>query len=382
MRGHIAKKGNRYYVVVDEPTEDGRRRRRWHGSWTTKKEAGTALTAILGKIDSGSYVPPSAATLGGFLVDEWLPAMRTRLRPSTIGSYETIVGAYVVPRIGDVKLQRLTPARLNVFYAGLLDDGAKRGGGLSPTSTRNVHRVLHRALADAVRWDRLPKNPADFADPPRTGRGEMVTWTAAELRAFLAHSDGDDLAALWRLLASTGLRRGEALGLRWADIDLDGGHIAVQRALSYVGAEAVLGDVKTSRSRRRVTIPTKTVVSLRAHRARQLETRLLVGPGYRDDLDLVFAAPDGSPLRPATVSRRFARLVTEAELPTLTLHGLRHSWATLALSAGVPLKVASEVLGHASTTITADTYQHVTPAMVEDATERVAALIAGPVEVR
>jgi integrase len=178
---------------------------------------------------------------------------------------------------------------------------------------------------------------------------------------------------LWTLLLTTGLRRGEALGLAWSDVDLDAGRITVRQTLAYVGTKAVLTETKTASSRRLIALPPVTVVALRAHRARQAQDRLGVGSGWRDT-GLVFTHVDGSALNPATVSRVFDRLVGEAGVPRITLHGTRHTWATLALLEGIPSKVVAEVLGHSSTRVTEDVYQHVTPGMQADATARVAQL--------
>ncbi len=148
----------------------------------------------------------------------------------------------------------------------------------------------------------------------------------------------------------------------------------MRQTLAYVGSRAVISETKTASSRRLITLAPDTVTALKAHRARQGEERLAVGVGYQE-VGLIFAHVDGSPLNPATVSRRFDRLVAEAKLPAITLHGVRHSWATLALLEGIPSKIVAEILGHSSTRVIEDVYQHVTPGMQADATSRVANLI-------
>ncbi|HMG26412.1 MAG TPA: site-specific integrase [Acidimicrobiia bacterium] len=188
------------------------------------------------------------------------------------------------------------------------------------------------------------------------------------------HARDDHLYAFWQLLATTGLRRSEALGLRWSDLDLDEGRLSVRQALAYVGTRPVLDEPKTQQSRRLVMLESETIEALKAHRARQLEERLAIGAGY-GELDLVFCRVAGDPLNPATVRRRFDGLVKASGLPKITLHGLRHSWATLALLDGIPAKVVAEVLGHSSTRVTEDVYQHVTPGMQADAVTRVAGLL-------
>ena len=377
MRGTVTKKRNRWYIVVDigRDAETGRRRQKWHGSWGSKREAQAALPAIVGSIHAGTYVEPEHATVAEFLLDEWLPAARTSLKPSTVELYRTLVSAYIKPRIGGVRLQKLSPALLNRLYGELLESGRRDGGPLGAETTAKVHRLLHRALRDAVEWGRIARNPAGVARPPRARRSEHSTWDATQLSRFLAATTEDALSALWVLLATTGMRRGEALGLRWQDVDLDAARLSVRQTLAYVGTTAMLSEPKTDSSRRLIALPDRTTQALRSHRAGQAEVRLLVGAAYAEQLDLVFAHPDGSPLNPATVSRMFDRLVGEAKLPRITLHSLRHSWATLALLEGIPTKVVSEILGHSSTRVTEDVYQHVSPGMQADATSRVEKLL-------
>lgn len=204
----------------------------------------------------------------------------------------------------------------------------------------------------------------------------MDAWSADQLDLFLDYASDDRLYSLWFLFATTGLRRAEAVGLRWSDVDLGAGRVSIRQTLAYVGTRATFSEPKTDSSRRLVELASPTVDVLRAHRTRQAEERLAIGPGY-SDLDLVFAHVDGRPLNPATVSRSFDALVKDARVPKITLHGLRHTFATLALLDGIPSKVVAEVLGHSSTRVTEDLHQHVTPGMKADAAARVAALLRG-----
>jgi integrase len=203
----------------------------------------------------------------------------------------------------------------------------------------------------------------------------MRTWTAEELRRFLEHVNSERLAALWTLAASTGMRRGEILGLRWVDVDLDRARVAVRQTL-VAGRQVATSEPKTSRGRRSIALDPRTVAELRAWRAAQLEERLAWGPGYRDT-GLVFTREDGSPLHPEWLSDAFAWRIKQAGLPPIRVHDLRHTHASLGLAAGVPIKVISERLGHSSSNFTADAYQHVTPALEEQAAATVARLAFG-----
>ncbi|MBA2240472.1 MAG: site-specific integrase [Solirubrobacterales bacterium] len=369
MRGHVRKRGTKWVVVVDVGRdESGKRLRKWHSGFERRKDAERALTEILGRLEAGAYVEPAALTLGGFLADEWLPAMRASLRPLTLESYSMIVRTRIAPEIGQVRLQRLTPGALNALYATL-------GERLSPRSVRYTHAVLRHALVDAVRWQRLARNVADAAEPPSAKAAKaqaMQTWSAEQLAAFLEHVGDDRLYAAWRLAAMTGLRRGEVLGLRWRDLDLEAGRLAVVQTL--VG-ERTFSQPKTDHGRRNVALDPVTVTALRTHRKRQAAERLALGPAYRDEQELVFCREDGEPLWPQSFSRSFERHAKAAGLPAIRAHDLRHTHATLALAAGIHPKVVSERLGHASVGITLDIYSHATPAMQADAANRVAALL-------
>jgi integrase len=226
------------------------------------------------------------------------------------------------------------------------------------------------------------RNPADRAKPPRPrNHGDrhqhINTWPRATLAAFLrwCEAAGDPLYALWLLLATTGLRRGEALGLCWDSVDLDAARLSIRRTLVDVDwGRPVWSDPKTARGRRVVALDPVTVAALKACRAAQAEDKLRLGADYSGH-GLVFARPDGTPLHPDSTSKRFRRLVANAGLPAIRLHDLRHTWATLALEAGVHPKVVQERLGHSNVSITLDLYSHVSPAMQSDAAERVAKLI-------
>ncbi|MFN8159954.1 MAG: site-specific integrase [Solirubrobacterales bacterium] len=368
MRGHIRKRGSTWAVVVDiGRDEHGKRRQKWHSGFRTKREASEALTEILGQLSAGQYVAPSKLTVGRFLEEEWLPAIRASVRPLTFESYTGNVRNHIVPRLGSVPLQQLSPPMLNSMYSEL-------GQTLSPRTVRYIHAILRRAFADAVKWSRLVRSPVEAADSPspRAGGGRaMSTWTSAELGRFLESVRDETLFACWRFLAMTGCRRGEALGLRWRDPDLEGGGATVVQTV--VGNRAI-SETKTDRGRRAIALDGETVAALRQHRRGQNEGRVILGASH-DDNDLVFCREDGSPLWPRSLTRSFARLVEAADVPKIRLHDLRHTHATLALQAGVHPKVVQERLGHATISITLDVYSHAIPAMQEDAAVRVAALI-------
>jgi integrase len=255
---------------------------------------------------------------------------------------------------------------------------AAAAAGLDRRTVNYIHTILHRAFKDGVRWVRLLRNPADAADPPRAGQKSdgVHAWDATTLRQFLDASRAaeDRHHALWVLLATTGMRRGEALGLRWGDVDLDAGRARIVQTITQTRNVVSVGEPKTARGRRPISLDPATVAVLRAHRHRMLQERLLVGSDF-DDLGLVFHQPDGNWLRPNAVSEVFLRRIRRYGLPRLTLKGLRHTWATLALERGIHPRVVQERLGHSTIAITLGIYSHVTPTLHDAAADLVAGLI-------
>lgn len=371
-----------WWFVVDLPAGgDGRRRQAKRRGFKTKAEAQAALDDLRVGVRRGTYVPPARQTFGSFLVNDWLPAIRSTVEPSTHESYSRYLKLHVIPAIGGVGLQQLDAGILNRLYADLLEHGRRNGqpGGLSPRTVRYIHTIIGRALREAVAWDRLPRNVAQAAQPPGASQAkspEMKTWDAATLARFLQLVSDDRHQPAWLFLATTGCRRGEALGLRWTDVDLDAGRVVLYQTVSAINHELRIAPRTKSGKPRPIEIDAATVAALRAVRKRQAEERLLLGPGYVD-YGLVFARPDGRPQHPEHFSNAFERRLARYRLPRIRLHDLRHTWATLALQAGVDVKIVSERLGHASAKITWDIYQHVTPTMQADAAETVARLIFG-----
>ncbi|MGH8985359.1 MAG: tyrosine-type recombinase/integrase [Acidimicrobiia bacterium] len=380
MRGSVIKRGDSWSVVIDAGRgADGKRIRKWHSGFATRKEAERARTEILSRVDRGTYVEPSRQVLGEFLVQEWLPAIQARIRPSTWDSYARNLRLHVVPALGSERLQSITPARLNRFYAELLEEGRKNGpGGLAPKTVRYVHGILRKALADAVRWNRVQRNAADLADPPKVSAAgrEMQTWNAEELRTFLEHIAAERLYAAFLLAATAGMRRGELLGLRWRDVDLDAARLSVRQSIVSVAYDVKLSPPKTPRSRRSIALDQRTVAALRAWRKVQLEDRMLLGDDYESS-GLVFTREDGRFVHPDRLTQLFDKYVESSGLRRIRLHDLRHTHATLALAAGVHPKVVSERLGHATVAFTLDVYSHSVPALQEEAADRVAALVFG-----
>jgi integrase len=381
-----------WWFIADLPVgPDGRRRQAKRRGFRTRAAAQAALDELRTNGRQGTYVAPARQPFGEFLDKEWLPAVKRELAETSWESYARNVKYHVQPYIGRVPLQSLDGEILNRLYATLLESGRVHGSqspGLKPRTVRYVHTIIHAALDDAVRWRRVPLNAADQATPPsaKSARApEMSVWSGEQLTAFLQrnqlHRDHD----AWMFLATTGCRRGEALGLRWKDIDFRRSIASVRQQVvplakaSGRGREGRIVDRTKGGEGRAIELDSRTVSMLRAHRKAQAQEKLLFERDYEDH-DLVFARIDGRPQHPEVFSKTFDRRVRLhgfGDLPVIRLHDLRHTWATLALQNGVDVKVVSERLGHSSPVITWTIYQHVVKGMQADAAERVADAIFG-----
>ncbi len=287
----------------------------------------------------------------------------------------------MIPHLGGVPLQKVNAVHLNKLYAQLLAGGRKRGeGGLSPRTVRYIHVILGRALGDAVRWGLLERNPARLADPPAQDGlkpgGHIRTWSPEQVRSFLDFVAGHRLSAAWITLVTTGMRRGELLGLRWEDVDLAAARISIRQTYVTIDGRTQFSEPKTRRSRRTIDPDDRTVEALRDWRSSQAEERQAWGPTWEDH-GLVFTQPNGRPIDPDKLTKLFRRLAKRAGLPAIRLHDLRHSHATLLLASGVNAKIASERLGHHSTAFTLDVYSHVVPGMQSQAANHVSDLVLG-----
>ncbi|MBA2439364.1 MAG: site-specific integrase [Thermoleophilaceae bacterium] len=346
----------------------GKRLRRTETFRGTKRKAEARLTALLAAVESGTDLDPARLTLGEYL-EKWLEASEKRVRTRTHERYSELARLHVAPTLGRVPLGKLRPLHLEGLYSALL---AK---GLSARTVLHVHRVLFSALRQAVLWQLVPRNVAEAVVPPRPARHEVAALEAQEAGAILAAVAGSDLEQPVALALGAGLRRGEVLGLRWRDLDLDAGRARVVQTLQETRGGLRFVAPKTHRSRRSVSLPAFVVDALRGHRKAQNERRLLLGTAWQPT-DLVIDRGDGGPMRPDTLSHRFRKVTRRAGLD-VNFHGLRHGHASLMLAAGVHLKVVSDRLGHSAIGITADLYSHVGPLLEEQAAATLDGLIGG-----
>ena len=345
----------RYYAI-----EDGRRVRR-SVFGPTDKDAARALRVALTARDDGKPAPHGGETVGAFLLT-WLEGARPTIRPGTWRRYEQLTRLYLVPGLGSVRLVALGPQHVAKLYRELLADG------MSPANVHYVHRTLRRALGQAERWKLVSSNVAAMVTPPRAEQLEMRTLTAEQVRLLLEVAPDRD-RPLYLLAVSTGMRLGELLALRWADVDLDGGSLRVVATLRHLSGEAAsFQPPKTARSRRRVELSESVVAALSAHKVATIEERWRSGQLWQDH-NLVFPNLLGRPRGASNVSRELHPLLERAGLPRIRFHDLRHTAATLMLGRGVHAKLVSDMLGHASIAITLDTYSHSLPSMHREAAQ-------------
>lgn len=371
MKGSVTKKGGKWYFVVDvgiNPTT-GKRKQQWFSGFKTKKEAEKGLVKKLHEMETGMYVEPNKITLGEFL-ERWLEDYaQSALRPSTLDTYSIYTRKHIIPSLGSIKLNQLQPMHLQRFYTEKLEHGhTDNQKGLSPETVRYFHSIIRKALGQAVQWQLVNRNVAELANPPLIRKKEIITLDLEQVTQFLEFAKTDRLYIAFLLAVSTGLRRGEILGLRWKDIDLEANTASICKNLVMVKGKRVLQEPKTKGSNRLVSLPSSLVQELKKHKAIQNQEKLTC-TCYQDN-DLVVATSLGTSVGPRNLLRSFYRLLEKAELPKIRFHDLRHGHATMMLKQGEHPKIVSERLGHSNTRITMDIYSHVLPNMQKEAVDR------------
>ena len=358
---HIRKRGPRRWEVS---VHLGGGKRRWLSVRGTKRQAERAAARLEEDVQTGALVEPTAATVGDYL-EQWLETqVRLQNAPRTYQDYRYHVQRFLQPRLGHLKLTQLRPLHLQGLYVTLRQQGLTR-------TVDYVHQVMRKALNDAVKLQLLARNPALAARPPRS-RTQPVDIPSVEIvRAALAAIRGTDLELPIRLAVTTGVRPGELVALRWRDFDLETGRARIRQSLQRIkGHGLVFAPTKTHRSTRTIALDASVVQQLKEFQACQAAHRRQLGSLY-DNQDLVFTQADGRPIEPSVMLNRFQRALQRAGLPSLRIKDLRHVHASIMLGEGVHPRVVQEQLGHASITLTLDTYSHVTPGIQSEAVQRV-----------
>ncbi len=377
----VRRRGSGYQAVlyVGRDPVTGRKVRR-SKMFTDKRQAAAWLRVQRGKGAGGGTPETLGSLLARWLEHQtWRVEVDGSLSAATRSWYRSAVERHLAPApIAGVRLRDLTGDDLRRFVAAKAQRGRLDGrGGLGRSSLRRLSVVLGAALGWAHSEGWIPANPAQavrFAAPRGSESARELASTVADLRRFLEHHAGHRMAAAWRLQAVTGARRGEVLGLRWSDLavpDIGPASVTIKRAWTMVDSHPVLGETKTVGSARTVPIDAGTVETLTRWRDRQATDAVAWGDGWHRG-GWIVTREDGSPVRPDTFTRTFKAACVAAGVPVVTPHTLRHLAATLLLEGGVPTKVVADVLGHSSTRVTAETYQHVRESMAAQAVGRIA----------
>jgi integrase len=382
LKGSVKRRGSRWYAIVDLDRENGKRQQKYvrlERQITTKKKADVELNRIITELNSGEFVPPSNLTVSKLLTEHWLPHAKTTVGGKTYQRYQEIVKKKLVPAFGKTQAGKLQPGQVQQSYDAWLNSG------LSAQTVKHHHAVLRNAMRYGVRMGLVVRNVTDRVKPPALKSAEMLCLDEKQSLHLLREVKGTDLESIVTVALFSGLRRSELLGLRWKDVDVAESTLTVRQGLQETRGDLQPGkryrptvlefkEPKTTKSRRTITLDASVMASLKRHKAKQNSIRLRLEGGYAEDLDLVFCADDGKPLKPDTVSKQFAAAVKRVEIPYIRFHDLRHSHATQLLRAGVHFKIVSERLGHASVAITLDRYSHVLPGMDRTAADALARL--------
>lgn len=364
MKGYFRKRGENWSFTIDIGRDPltGKRKQKTASGFKTKKEAERACNELIHQFNTGSLVDDKNFTLSEYL-QEWLEnTAKQRVRETTFTNYKRAVNSRIIPVLGSHKLKDLKPLHGQRFVKSLIDEG------LSPAYIEYIFIVLKGSLEDAVRWELLFKNPFQHVEIPRPRKVVNSTWSIEETKRFLNRTKFENVIYyhLFLLALNTGMRRGEILGLKWKNFDLNEGKISVTETLIYDENGFRFTEPKTHGSKRLISIDQNLCKEFKSYKAKQNEFKLLFGQSYEDN-DLVFAKETGQPILPRTMTTTFNQFIKKADVPQIRFHDLRHTHATILLKLGINPKIVSERLGHSSIKTTLDTYSHVTIDMQESA---------------
>ncbi len=362
---HQRQRDGKWVAVLDFGWRDGKRVRKT-ATAETRREAADKLQELQRDLHNRLPVLNARRTLEDFL-NQWIEeVVIPTTRPRTAETYRGVVNSHLIPALGKRTLAQLRPQHVQRMVAD------KSASGLSARTVEIIWSVLYRALKVAVRWELVATNAAETVTPPRPQRKDVQVFAVDETRKLLEAAEDVRNGVAYVLALTTGMRRGEVLGLQWSDVDTAAGTVRVCRSLQRIGKDLVVGEPKSDRSRRTVRLSKLATKALERQRARQAVERLAAGPNWRDE-GYVIATATGGPVEPRNLLRAWTSLLASCELAPRALHVARHSAASLMLSEGVPLKTVQDTLGHSTMQLTADLYGHLMPGddqRVADAMDR------------
>lgn len=349
---------------------DGKRKRKvFYGD--TRKEVAERLKTALHEQQQGTLPTRTERQTVAQYLNDWLAnSVKPTVRARTYASYKQLCDLYIIPHLGKRQLSQLSPQQIRAFLNHLAEQKVQRTGEqMSGRTVQYCYSVLRRALGQAVKLGLLGRNAATMIDPPKITRHDAHYLTPEQATAFLKSVKGHRLECLYMLAITLGMREGELLGLAWDAVDLDKRTVAVRQALQRIEGKLQLVEPKTARSKRVITLPKAAVATLKEHRIRQLEERLLAGTKWEEH-NLVFPNTEGKPSDARNLVRAFHKALDQAGLARINFHSLRHTCASLLLAQGVPMRVVMEVLGHTQISMTMDLYSHVVPELKRQAADR------------
>ncbi len=349
------RKDRRWSGSIEIEGQGKRKRKYFYGE--TKQEVQDKVNTALYEQKQGKLATGPQQTVEQYLED-WLENVhKHKIRDSSYAVYRQLLNNHVLPAFGHVKLQKLTTRHIDTLYVSKLKEG------YASETIRAIHRMLHAAFDDAVRWKRISSNVCDDVKPPRPEQHETQTLTKEQSKQLLEADKEHRLRALLTLALATGMRRGELLGLEWRDIDFEERSLYIQRTINRIGKKGiVVSEPKTVKSKSKIMLPQFAIDALQSHREQQEEKRKEAGKAWYEN-DLVFPNSIGKFLEPGRLHIWFKKLLKEAGLPDMRFHDLRHSAATILLGMGVHPKLVQELLRHSNISMTMDRYSHVLPSM-------------------
>jgi len=371
MKGSIIERGKSYRLKVSlgKNSQTGRYNSYYETFHGSMPDAQKRLRAILTEHDKGIFIKPTKETMGEYLKVWLTDSITPNLAGNTTNLYAFLCKKHIIPALGNIPLVALKPQQLQRFYA------EKKASGLSARTVQLLHVVIHKSLKNACKLGLISRNVAESIDPPKNVRHEMRVMSEADLHLFLEMAYGTGYYALFYTLCFTGMRRNEALALRWSNVDLLLCQLSITQSMEHFysavdGERTRFKEPKTEKSRRLIALSPSTVGVLREHRESQEKRRQELGLPLITDDELVFSNWDGSPLLPDSVTQRWRRLARQCGLSGITPHSARHTHASLLLKQGVHAKIVQERLGHASITLTLDLYSHVAPGLQQAAAQK------------
>lgn len=370
MRGHIRQRGNKWCIVIDlGKDENGKRKQKWFSGYDSEGAAEADLPYKLIEVQDGLYLNNNDITIKEY-IQIWLKNIKPDIRPKTYLFYEFCSNNAIIPTLGNIKLNKLKPLHVKNFINKYLNDS-----DISTTTVRHYYRTLSVALNKAVEWEIIAKNPCKKIKPPAPDTPEMNVLTSSQVNKLLEYTKQSEFKIMYMpilLSICCGLRRGEALGLQWKDIDFKNGIIKIRNNLQYINKKFILQQPKTKKGKRDIPVPGPIISILQKYKDEQeaIKERLKI-KDYNKNEAFVCAWENGSNIIPDYCTKTLPKLLKACNLPSIRFHDLRHTYASLMLNADVNIKILSELLGHSKTSITMDIYAHTMPDDAKKAVDKI-----------